>query len=115
MPTVNKTSKARPWAAPKRDPHTWGHTNKNRDVYDNPRWKKLRAIVKEDEPLCRYCLAKGLAVDTKDIDHILSINNGGKAYDRDNLQGLCRPCHLDKSREERKAAMAQGRRGRVSP
>lgn len=104
MPSVTKTNKSRPWDNPKRKPFERSKERANRHIYDSKEWKVLRAIVKEEEPLCRHCLLKGLAVDTKEIDHILSVNRGGKAFDRENLQGLCRPCHLNKSRGEARAS-----------
>ena len=111
MPTINKTSKRRPWEGPQRKAFERSTDKANRDVYDSPAWRTTRKIVREDEPLCRYCLEKGLAVDTEEIDHILPINQGGNAYERDNLQGLCTPCHRAKSRDESK----QGRGRRFNP
>lgn len=54
-------------------------------------WRKVRRAVLDDEPLCRFCYAKGLVVEADEVDHIDgdSFNN-----DRDNLRPLCRPCHL---------------------
>jgi len=81
----------------------------NRDVYDSPKWKKIRAIVKDEEPVCRLCLAQQFVVDTEVIDHIIPINMGGDPYDRNNLQGLCRPCHEAKSRRESASARRTGK------
>lgn len=54
-------------------------------------WRKVRRVVLDDEPLCRFCYDKGLIVKADEVDHIDgdSFNN-----DRDNLRPLCRPCHL---------------------
>lgn len=64
-------------------------------------WARLRAQVIAEEPLCRHCLARGLVSPTTDVDHI--INGEGDYSDdnsRENLQGLCRPCHSQKTRVE---------------
>ena len=110
MPTINKSQPQRPWM-PKRDAFARSAQRANRDIYDSSQWKKLRAIVKEEEPLCRYCLENDLAIDTEVVDHITPINMGGAPYDRANLQGLCRPCHEAKSRQE----STNARRGSDSP
>lgn len=106
MPIVNKSSPARPWLK-KRKPFERSKDKANRDVYDSPKWKALRWAVRLDEPLCRACLDAGLAVDTYVIDHVRPINQGGAAFDRANLQGLCRACHEVKSRSETNSRIKQ--------
>jgi 5-methylcytosine-specific restriction protein A len=65
--------------------------------YSSSKWIKLRDFVRSEEPLCRHCKEKGMIVPTKIIDHIQSILDGGEAWDRDNLQGLCESCHNRKT------------------
>ena len=57
---------------------------------------KHREQVRREEPLCRMCLAKGRVTPTQEIDHIIPLRQGG-TNDRDNLAGLCREHHLEKS------------------
>ncbi len=61
---------------------------------------KLMAAL---EPLCRYCLQKGLTVASYCTDHIIAIEDGGAPLDRRNLQRLCTSCHNQKSADERHA------------
>jgi 5-methylcytosine-specific restriction endonuclease McrA len=53
-------------------------------------WRKLRLLVLAEEPVCRAC---GRAV-SEHVDHVDGdVHNLG----RENLQGLCIPCHSAKT------------------
>lgn len=57
-------------------------------------WKRLRAEVLADEPLCRMCTARGLVVAATDVDHIEdSRADYTDDNSRENLQPLCHACH----------------------
>ncbi|HCF6069932.1 TPA: HNH endonuclease signature motif containing protein [Pseudomonas aeruginosa] len=57
-------------------------------------WKRLRAEVLADEPLCRMCAARGLVVAATDVDHIEdSRTDYSDDNSRANLQPLCHECH----------------------
>lgn len=60
---------------------------------DGAAWRKLRALVLREEPLCRC----GCGQPATDVDHIDSdpTNNA-----RGNLQGLAHSCHSRKTRRE---------------
>lgn len=68
-----------------------------------------RAAMMAAEPLCRKCLAEGRTRATTVIDHIVPLAWGGSDT-RGNKQGLCDPCHDEKSKAERAIDAAQ--RGR---
>jgi 5-methylcytosine-specific restriction protein A len=68
-----------------------------RRIYDSARWKRLRAVVMSEEPLCRICLSKNIVELTRAVDHIEDMSSGGSPWDRDNLQGLCYACHNRKT------------------
>jgi 5-methylcytosine-specific restriction protein A len=72
----------------------------SRPFYWSKHWRRLRALVLAEEPLCRRCLAEGKFVPTEEIDHILAIKDGGAELKRENCQGLCGPCHRVKTRRE---------------
>ena len=55
---------------------------------------RMRRLVLAEEPNCRSCGAP-----SQELDHIRPISSGGET-ERDNLQALCRPCHLSKSGRE---------------
>lgn len=50
-------------------------------------------------PLCVRCAARGITRAVEVWDHIVPLELGG-ADDESNLQGLCRPCHADKTAQE---------------
>jgi 5-methylcytosine-specific restriction enzyme A len=52
--------------------------------------------VKREEPTCRRCRIRA----TTEVDHIVALEQGGAPFDRANLQGLCGPCHREKTRED---------------
>ncbi|WP_247869541.1 HNH endonuclease signature motif containing protein [Herbaspirillum sp. ST 5-3] len=61
---------------------------------DSAAWRKLRASVLADEPLCRHCQALGRVTPATDVDHI---DNDPSNNRRDNLQALCHECHSRKT------------------
>ena len=63
------------------------------------RWRKLRAQILMDEPLCRECRKAGRIVPATDVDHIVARADGG-TDDRSNLQPLCHACHSRKTVRE---------------
>ncbi len=60
---------------------------------------RLREQVRREEPLCRKCLEMGRTRATEEVDHIRPLSAGGSNA-RSNLQGLCVPCHKEKSARE---------------
>jgi 5-methylcytosine-specific restriction protein A len=66
--------------------------------YGSRRWQDLRRDVIQAEPFCRLCLALGRRVLTAQVDHIRKhATDPALFWDRANLQGLCRPCHTQKT------------------
>ena len=70
------------------------------NVYNRKRWKLIRESMLNDDPLCQHCLKEGRTVPAQEIDHIVPIYAGGDAYDRNNLQALCRDHHHRKTRDD---------------
>lgn len=62
-------------------------------------YKRVRAQVVAEEPLCRACLANGHVTPGEHVDHIIPIAEGG-THARTNLQRLCIPCHKAKTARE---------------
>jgi 5-methylcytosine-specific restriction endonuclease McrA len=52
--------------------------------------------VRKRDQVCCHCGGMGT-----DIDHIIQVSKGGQT-ELSNLQLLCRPCHHNKSRQDRK-------------
>ena len=59
----------------------------------------IRAAVLRCNPLCVSCEAKGKTTAATEVDHIQPLHKGG-TDEPDNLQGLCRDCHADKTRRD---------------
>lgn len=67
---------------------------KRRLSLDSAAWKRLRAQVLAEEPLCRWCLARGLLVASTEVDHIKdSRDDYSDDNSRENLTGMCNACH----------------------
>lgn len=53
-------------------------------------WRKLRAVVMNEQPLCAECAKHGLIVAGNEVDHI---DNNPSNNERSNLVNLCHACH----------------------
>lgn len=88
MPTINLgTPKRRDYTIDKR---------KYQDVYQDRRWKKLRAFKVLNNPICEICESQGKVVQAQEIHHIIPFEIYNEvedierlAYDYDNLISLC--------------------------
>lgn len=60
-------------------------------------WRKLRAAVLAEQPLCEHCEARGVITPALEVDHI---DNDPTNNDRKNLASLCRPCHSRKTQAD---------------
>ena len=54
-----------------------------------------RAVLTRDNWRCQTCGKYG-----NEVDHVLSLRRGGAAYALENLQVLCRGCHIGKTQSE---------------
>ena len=80
------------------------HNNSTARGYDR-RWRKLRVRVLMEEPTCRLCREIGRTTLATVVDHVVAKRDGGTDA-RDNLQGLCAPCHDSvKAAQERGGAV----------
>ncbi len=76
------------------------------DPRSTARWRKVRALVLTDAPLCAdpfgVHAAQGRVEPATEVDHIRGIweYEAGR-YDPENLQSLCHQCHARKSTQER--------------
>ena len=65
--------------------------------YHSSKWRRIASLVMKEEPLCRVCKSS----ESKVVDHIKPIRQGGDRVMRENLQGLCYKCHAIKSATEK--------------
>lgn len=65
------------------------------------------------KPLCVRCELAGRVRAATQLDHIVALVNGGEDTDR-NRQGLCYPCHVEKTAEDMlvRRALTEGQAGR---
>ena len=64
------------------------------EIYNSKRWKALRRNQLAKEPLCRYCQSHGQITAADTVDHKKPHRGDKKlAFDPENLQSLCKPCH----------------------
>jgi 5-methylcytosine-specific restriction enzyme A len=73
--------KAVPWEG---DPRSW---------YQLERWRRIRRMHLQQEPLCRMCLRKGLAVPADVVDHIEPHKGDWNRFLTGPFQSLCKRCH----------------------
>ena len=60
-------------------------------------WERTRrAAFERDGWRCVECGRPGRL----EAHHITALHNGGAPYDLDNLETLCRPCHIDRHRRK---------------
>ena len=61
------------------------------------RWQRVRrAVFDRDGWRCRSCGLPGAL----ECDHIVPLDRGGDPWGMDNLQSLCRGCHIAKTAAE---------------
>lgn len=73
-----------------------------RSMYGTYRWQIIRAAQLQGEPLCRFCIDRGIVTPAKVADHIEPHKGDPDKFWNGELQSLCAPCHSsDKQRIER--------------
>ena len=66
---------------------------------NSQRWRAVRCeVLERDNRICQGC---GAQLGFAEVDHIKPVSQGGAEFDPDNLQTLCRRCHIRKSTTER--------------
>jgi 5-methylcytosine-specific restriction enzyme A len=62
--------------------------------YVSPKWRRLRALKLQINPLCEICQKAGKLVAATTVHHdIERLARPDLAYDLDNLVSCCSPCH----------------------
>lgn len=86
---------------PKKRRHynTEGRMDRQR-IYQTSKWKRLRWSKLFNDPLCELCASHKVITPAEDVHHIISfmstedpVRRNQLAFDRNNLQSLCRACH----------------------
>ena len=77
-------------------------------LLNSKKWKQLRRWKLEHNPLCELCEREGKVVSAIDVHHKTPVETARSpqemeqlAFDPNNLQALCIPCHAKVHREAR--------------
>jgi len=89
------TLKPRLSALPDRVPTLTGTPGATRRERGRP-WRRLRAAILSNHPLCVHCLACGRVTPATEVDHRVPLSVGG-TDDPANLDPVCTDCHRAKS------------------
>jgi 5-methylcytosine-specific restriction protein A len=74
---------------------------KVKKLYNDRRWKSMRAAQLAKDPWCRDCLGRGVHTPATEVDHVRSHHGDpGLFFDVNNLQSLCKMDHSKKTAEE---------------
>jgi 5-methylcytosine-specific restriction protein A len=74
--------------------------------YDH-NWRRIRLAQLRREPLCRFCMERGVMTPATEVDHILALADGG-THAATNLRSACHSCHSRRTARDQ----AFGRRHR---
>lgn len=65
--------------------------------YSSPKWRKTREEHLRRFPGCVVCKAVGFFTRAIEVDHVISMRNGGAPFDHANLRSLCKSHHSQKT------------------
>ena len=92
--------------ANKRDARAYDATPErraDRSWYSSAPWRKCRAAVLAERPLCEDCLERGELTTATQVHHVVERKERPDlAYDMSNLRSLCASCHSAKSKGKHK-------------
>lgn len=84
----------RPCPEPGHEPEAWEGSTRSKRL--PPDWPRIRRRILRRDPICKVC---DDALSTE-VDHIDDPDD----HSDPNLQGICSPCHKDKTQQEARAA-----------
>src|SRR5262249_52577607 len=67
--------------------------------YRTARWQRLRRLQLIREPLCKFCLERGIATAADVVDHIVPHRGDWTKFVTGKLQSLCESCHKSVKRQ----------------
>lgn len=105
MPNLPKKEIDRPWKPPP-PPHS-GRKKDFSHVYNSTRHRKARKAYLQKYPFCVICDRQGKMVQATVFDHVIPLSQDDSdwaTWSLENKQGLCNPCHNQKSGRESQAA-----------
>ncbi|MEL6980621.1 MAG: HNH endonuclease signature motif containing protein [Pseudomonadota bacterium] len=86
-----------------------------RSWYKLAKWRRLRQVQLNREPLCRYCLENDILTSAEVVDHKRPHRGDPVLFwALDNLQSLCKSCHDGRKQAEERAAERTGRGPKIA-
>ena len=80
--------------------------------YQSEAWRRVRAAVLAENPLCAHCLTRDVLTPATHVHHIKERKDAPElAYDRANLEALCSPCHTVHHKSKSDAETAETPQG----
>jgi 5-methylcytosine-specific restriction enzyme A len=71
-------------------------------LYSHRRWRRLRKLQLQREPLCRRCAHRGLVVPANTVDHVIPWRGDRDQFFLGELQSMCKECHdAQKTRDDK--------------
>ena len=65
--------------------------------YHTRQWRRVRLkILERASYVCNVCGKLGAS----EVDHVIPLQDGGDFWSEGNLQSICSPCHIEKTRKE---------------
>ena len=87
--------------------HQTGSKRRFAWIYRSQRWKAIRAqVLKRADECCEECFSIGEI----QVHHKTPVSLGGEIFDLDNLEALCRSCHLERHRRIEQSKMPEWQR-----
>lgn len=77
-------------------------------LYNSKRWKDLRLVQLNKEPLCKYCKARGIIKVANVVDHVIPHRGDIELFYGGKLQSLCKACHDGAKQELEKSGILRG-------
>ncbi|QRQ99703.1 HNH endonuclease signature motif containing protein [Dyadobacter sandarakinus] len=96
-----------PWLSKPQKSQT-DHGKAVRKIRDSRRWRdEVRPAQLRRKPECQECERQDRLTLATQVDHIIPLEQGGAAFEPDNLQSLCKRCHDAKTAVENRERMKQ--------
>ena len=61
--------------------------------HQTARWRRLRKLQLAQEPMCKFCLERGVVTAANVVDHAVPHKGDWTAFVTGKLQSLCASCH----------------------
>jgi 5-methylcytosine-specific restriction endonuclease McrA len=69
------------------------------NFYKTARWRRLRKHQLKAEPLCRFCLERGIVTPANVVDHVVLHKGNCTEFVTGKPQSLCEHCHNSTKRQ----------------